>query len=74
MKFKKEKYIDPWVLKKFRWPSKENRFDQYAYHVGLLDKYSKHVPSAPKIMKRTWGTSNKGGISTYFSDTTKAAV
>ena len=74
MKFKKVKDLDAWVLKNAKWPSKQNRVNQYSYHVGLLDKYSKHIPSAPKILNKTWGTSNKGGISTYFSDTTNAAV
>ncbi len=73
MKFKKEKYIDPWVLKKFRWPSKGARVNQYAFHIGLLDKYSKNIPAIPGNLKQTWGTSNKG-IRTYFSDTRGAAV
>ena len=74
MKFKKEKYLDPWVKRKFKWPSKKERVNQYAYHVGVLDKYSKGIPSVPSNLKRTWGTNNKGGIATYFSDTRGAAV
>jgi len=71
MKLKKEKYIDPWP--KGKWPSKDFRKNQYAFHVGLLDKYSKNIPLIPKTLKKTFGTSNKG-IKTYFSDTRNAAV
>jgi hypothetical protein len=73
MKLKDKKYIDPWVLKKFRWPGKGARVNQYAFHIGLLDKYSKNVPAVPAILKQTWGTNNKG-VRTYFSDTRGAAV
>ncbi len=74
MKFKNEKYIDPWVKRKFKWPSKKNRVNQYAFHVGVLDKYSKNIPSVPKSLKMTWGTNNKNGIGTYFRDTRDAVV
>ena len=70
---KKQSYIGPWVLRKFRWPGKGSRVNQYAFHIGLLDKYSKNVPAVPWNLKRTWGTSNQG-IKTYFSDTRGAAV
>ena len=70
---KKEKYIGPWVLRKFRWPAKNSRVNQYAFHIGLLDKYSKNIPAVPWNLKRTWGTSNQG-IKNYFSDTRGAAV
>ena len=84
MKFKKQKYIDPWVPKKFRWPGtnfkgvkevppKDSRKNQYAFHVGLLDKYSKNVPPVPQTLKATWGTSN-AGLKNYFKDTRGAAV
>ena len=73
MKFKKEKYIDPWVAKKFRWPGKDSRRNPYAFHVGLLDKYSKNIPPIPKTLKESWGTSNKG-LKNYFKDTRGAAV
>jgi len=74
MKFKKEKYLGPWIQKKFKWPSKDYRNNQYGFHIGLLDKYSKNIPPIPQNLKRTWGTSNKGGIATYFKDTRGAAV
>jgi len=73
MKFKKEKYIDPWISKNFKWPSKDTRRNQYAFHVGLLDKYSKNIPPIPKTLKQSWGTSNVG-IKNYFTDTRGAAV
>ena len=73
MKFKKQTYIDPWVPKKFRWPGKDSRRNQYAFHVGLLDKYSKNIPPIPQNLKATWGTSN-AGIKNYFKDTRGAAV
>ena len=70
---KQKKYIGPWVLKKFRWPGKNSRVNQFAFHVGLLDKYSKNIPAAPAKLKKSWGTSSTG-IRNYFSDTRKAAV
>ena len=73
MKFKKETYIDPWISKNFKWPSKDSRRNQYAFHVGLLDKYSKNIPPIPKTLKQSWGTSNVG-IKNYFTDTRGAAV
>ena len=73
MKFKKEKYVDPWISKNFKWPSKDTRKNQYAFHVGLLDKYSKNIPPIPKTLKQSWGTSNVG-IKNYFKDTRGAAV
>jgi len=69
--FKKQKFLDPWP--KGKWPSSDFRKNQYAYHIGLLDKYSKGIPSVPATLKRSWGTSNKG-IQGYFSNTTGAAV
>ena len=73
MKFKKQKYIDPWVPKKFKWIGKDSRKNQYGFHVGLLDKYSKNIPPIPKTLKASWGTSNTG-IKNYFKDTRGAAV